>query len=312
VLLSSTNLAAHHFQRREHKFRPAFIGPFKITEQVTDYTYRLDLPRKFRRLYPIFHAALLKRCKGGQREDDSGEQEETMAKKAEKEEVTLDTTAGGEETTAKMRRKMAETKEVALNTTTGEVETAAKMRWKKAETKEVALNTTTGEEETRAKMQRKKAETKGVALNTTTGEEETTAKMRKKKAETKEVTLNTTQDEATTAKIEAKEDQGRRTLEPSAELQRLLGIAISNTKGLKEPAAKEDEECTTKDDIFYFQEVLDRKPTRKKGIFKYLIRWQGFDEQDDSWVTKKEALGEEAKQMLRNFDKGCKKLQGKD
>ena len=137
--------------------------------------------------------------------------------------------------------------------------------------------------------------------------------MRKKKAATKEVALNTTQDdEATAAKIEAKEDQGRRTLEPSAELQRLLGIAISNTKGLKEPAAKEDEECTAKDDVFYFQEVLDRKPTRKKGIFKYLIRWQGFDEQDDSWVTKKEALGEEAKQMLRDFDKGCKKLQGKD
>ena len=44
VLLSATNLAAHHFQRREHKFRPAFIGPFRITEQVTDYTYRLDLP----------------------------------------------------------------------------------------------------------------------------------------------------------------------------------------------------------------------------------------------------------------------------
>ena len=44
VLLSATNLAAHHFQRREHKFRPAFIGPCRITEQVTDYTYRLDLP----------------------------------------------------------------------------------------------------------------------------------------------------------------------------------------------------------------------------------------------------------------------------
>ena len=61
------------------------------------------------------------------------------------------------------------------------------------------------------------------------------------------------------------------------------------------------------DDLFYFHEVLDRKPTRRRGVFKYLIRWQGFDEQDDSWVTKKEAVGEDAKQMLREFDKKCER-----
>ena len=45
VLLGTNNLAQHYFQRQERKFRPAFIGPFRVTERVSEYTYRLDLPQ---------------------------------------------------------------------------------------------------------------------------------------------------------------------------------------------------------------------------------------------------------------------------
>ena len=225
VLLGTNNLAQHYFQRQERKFRPAFIGPFRVTERVSEYTYRLDLPQKFRRLHPIFHATMLKSCKGargagGQEEGEPEGEQEDMGRTAE----------------GNKKGQVADNDETAVG-------------------------------------------------------------------------------EGTTSTAVEADDRSGRTLEPSAELQRLLGIVLTGPTERRGPEERGSQGADEKDggvvqgedDLFYFHEVLDRKPTRRRGVFKYLIRWQGFDEQDDSWVTKKEAVGEDAKQMLREFDKKCER-----
>jgi len=39
--------------------RKRFIGPFKVLEKVSEFTYLLELPDKMKRLHPIFHVSLL-------------------------------------------------------------------------------------------------------------------------------------------------------------------------------------------------------------------------------------------------------------
>ncbi|XP_047655905.1 uncharacterized protein LOC125138506 [Tachysurus fulvidraco] len=40
---------------------PRFIGPFRISRQISDVSYRLELPSRYR-IHPTFHVSLLKPC----------------------------------------------------------------------------------------------------------------------------------------------------------------------------------------------------------------------------------------------------------
>ena len=64
VLLNSKNLSSVHFKRSEKKLQQPFLGPFEIEKKLSDYTYRLKLPKSMSRLHPVFHAVLLKRVPG--------------------------------------------------------------------------------------------------------------------------------------------------------------------------------------------------------------------------------------------------------
>ena len=61
VYLSTNNISTSHFKQKAHKLKPTFIGPFDVIEQMTKNTYKLKLPKEYRRLHPVFHAALLLR-----------------------------------------------------------------------------------------------------------------------------------------------------------------------------------------------------------------------------------------------------------
>ena len=58
-VFSNTNLSKIHFKRSEEKFHERFCGPFRISEEVSKYTYRLELPKSMSRLHPVFHVSLL-------------------------------------------------------------------------------------------------------------------------------------------------------------------------------------------------------------------------------------------------------------
>lgn len=68
------------------------------------------------------------------------------------------------------------------------------------------------------------------------------------------------------------DDKGDRALEPSAELQRLLGIALTGPAEKRGPEERGSQGADEKDgrvvqgedDLFYFHEVLDRRPTRRR------------------------------------------------
>ena len=62
VFLSTVNLGNAHFATTVQKLRPAYDGPFKITEKLSPYTYRLELPKRLRSIHPVFHVALLWRA----------------------------------------------------------------------------------------------------------------------------------------------------------------------------------------------------------------------------------------------------------
>ena len=63
VYLSTTNLSSHHFQQKAKKLRPAKVGPFEVIERLTlnGHTYKLQLPKQYKKLHPVFHAALLQK-----------------------------------------------------------------------------------------------------------------------------------------------------------------------------------------------------------------------------------------------------------
>jgi hypothetical protein len=56
VLLSTQNINKHHQSR---KLYPKFVGPFKVTAQVNDVAYRLELPPSMP-INDVFHVCLLK------------------------------------------------------------------------------------------------------------------------------------------------------------------------------------------------------------------------------------------------------------
>jgi hypothetical protein len=59
LYLSTLNLGKAHIKQTAKKLQPRFIGPFKVLQKISDYTYKLELPKKMSRLHPIFHVSLL-------------------------------------------------------------------------------------------------------------------------------------------------------------------------------------------------------------------------------------------------------------
>jgi len=59
VFLSTRNIGQVHVSQTAQKLRKRFIGPFKVLEKVSEFTYLLELPDKMKRLHPIFHVSLL-------------------------------------------------------------------------------------------------------------------------------------------------------------------------------------------------------------------------------------------------------------
>ena len=62
VLLSSKNLRIPTGVRKLH---PRFIGPFRIVEMVGQNAARLDLPKAYSRVHPVFHVSLLQPYRDG-------------------------------------------------------------------------------------------------------------------------------------------------------------------------------------------------------------------------------------------------------
>jgi hypothetical protein len=62
VFLSTVNLGSSHFDTTVKKMRPSYVGPFKVQEQCSLYTYRLVLPHTLKSVHPVFHVGLLWRA----------------------------------------------------------------------------------------------------------------------------------------------------------------------------------------------------------------------------------------------------------
>jgi hypothetical protein len=58
VLLSTKNITFKH--PGSTKFLPKWVGPFKVTKQINDVAFQLELPETMRRLHPVFHISLIK------------------------------------------------------------------------------------------------------------------------------------------------------------------------------------------------------------------------------------------------------------
>ena len=53
-------------QTENRKFRPKYIGPYRVSEKLSGVAYRLELPRHLR-LHPVFHVDRLRRWKASER-----------------------------------------------------------------------------------------------------------------------------------------------------------------------------------------------------------------------------------------------------
>jgi hypothetical protein len=61
VWLSTKYLDSKTTNKKEAKLLPKFIGPFQVLEIVNEVSYRLELPKEYHRVHPVFHASLLKK-----------------------------------------------------------------------------------------------------------------------------------------------------------------------------------------------------------------------------------------------------------
>ncbi len=59
LYLSTLNLGKTHIKQTAKKLQPRFIGPYKVSQKLSDYTYKLELPKSMSRLHPVFHVSLL-------------------------------------------------------------------------------------------------------------------------------------------------------------------------------------------------------------------------------------------------------------
>ena len=59
VFLSTKNIGTNHLTHSAKKLQKRFIGPFPITERVSEYTFKLQLPKSMSKLHPVFHVSLL-------------------------------------------------------------------------------------------------------------------------------------------------------------------------------------------------------------------------------------------------------------
>ena len=57
VMLSTKNL---RLDRPTRKFSERYIGPYRISQKITDVAFRLTLPADLSRLHPVFHVSLLR------------------------------------------------------------------------------------------------------------------------------------------------------------------------------------------------------------------------------------------------------------
>lgn len=57
VLLSTENLRT---TRPTRKFSEKYIGPFTVSEKISELAYKLDLPPELSAIHPVFHVALLR------------------------------------------------------------------------------------------------------------------------------------------------------------------------------------------------------------------------------------------------------------
>ena len=61
-MLSTANILAKVDQKRtSRKLTPKYIGPFPVVQVISQVAYKLDLPREYSKLHPVFHMSLLKR-----------------------------------------------------------------------------------------------------------------------------------------------------------------------------------------------------------------------------------------------------------
>jgi hypothetical protein len=59
LYLSTLNLGKTHIKQTAKKLQPRFIGPYKVVQKLSEYTYKLQLPKSMSRLHPVFHVSLL-------------------------------------------------------------------------------------------------------------------------------------------------------------------------------------------------------------------------------------------------------------
>lgn len=47
------------YQKTERALHPRYEGPFEIIEKLSDVTFKLNMPPRYRAIHPVFHASKL-------------------------------------------------------------------------------------------------------------------------------------------------------------------------------------------------------------------------------------------------------------
>ena len=85
-----------------------------------------------------------------------------------------------------------------------------------------------------------------------------------------------------------------------AELREAPQVEELETPTVKEAGEGVVEYDAAGNELFNIEKVLDR---RKSGrSFEYLVKWRGYEDDSNTWLLRKDAVGGAAKRMLRDFD----------